>query len=373
MKYLWSLFAVCAIKSAGASPLRPRDCNADNCLRAIRASAFPTRSGTEDCSSYFRTTVTPAVVTVTSTNTVYVTTTSTDSVTQTNTIFETATAVDYETETDYLSKTASVTVSAYAAALQKRQQTAIPTAIPTYASACSGSVRYSSACSCIGVTATTITLDASTTVVYTDLTITEPASATITAATEFLTVTDATVTVESTDATLTITTVVATATQTNTVTLSQRFAIQIQGGTTWNGDYLVYGSGSSNPNIPFVGSSITNSVVWHYTAGATYGSVSNASNNILSAPNGYVAKGGLGLVEFSSQNGAAPLPAVLNGQTLNVLLTDGVTVAGTWVCVYFDGSSVLIAGDSGYGDISNITGEVKHCEIVALKAVEVPF
>jgi hypothetical protein len=35
--------------------------------------------------------------------------------------------------------------------------TVIPTAIPTYASACSGSVRYSSACSCIGITGTTST------------------------------------------------------------------------------------------------------------------------------------------------------------------------------------------------------------------------
>jgi hypothetical protein len=35
--------------------------------------------------------------------------------------------------------------------------TVVPTSIPAYASPCSGSVRYSSACSCIGVTATTTT------------------------------------------------------------------------------------------------------------------------------------------------------------------------------------------------------------------------
>ena len=34
--------------------------------------------------------------------------------------------------------------------------TVAPTSIPNYASACSGSVRYSSACSCIGVTAQTV-------------------------------------------------------------------------------------------------------------------------------------------------------------------------------------------------------------------------
>lgn len=38
---------------------------------------------------------------------------------------------------------------------QKRADgvTAFPTAVPTYASACSGAVRYSSACSCWGVSA----------------------------------------------------------------------------------------------------------------------------------------------------------------------------------------------------------------------------
>lgn len=36
--------------------------------------------------------------------------------------------------------------------------TIIPSSIPTYASACSGSVRYSSACSCIGVTGVTTTV-----------------------------------------------------------------------------------------------------------------------------------------------------------------------------------------------------------------------
>jgi len=39
--------------------------------------------------------------------------------------------------------------------LYPRQETVAPTNIPAYASACSGSVRYSSACSCVGVTAMT--------------------------------------------------------------------------------------------------------------------------------------------------------------------------------------------------------------------------
>ena len=44
--------------------------------------------------------------------------------------------------------------------------TAVPTAIPTYASACSGSLRYSSACSCVGATPNTTTVASATTTIY---------------------------------------------------------------------------------------------------------------------------------------------------------------------------------------------------------------
>ena len=59
-----------------------------------------------------------------------------------------------------------------------RQVTATPTSIPAYASACSGAVRYSSACSCIGATHTTTTVNAptTTTTVSTTTTVTECAS-----------------------------------------------------------------------------------------------------------------------------------------------------------------------------------------------------
>jgi hypothetical protein len=43
--------------------------------------------------------------------------------------------------------------------------TVIPTAIPAYASPCSGSVRYSSACSCVGVTPSITTAPTPTTVI----------------------------------------------------------------------------------------------------------------------------------------------------------------------------------------------------------------
>jgi len=106
-------------------------CVADNCLRAIRASAFPTRLGTADCSSYFITTVTPATYTTT--------------VTPTNTV------------TVFNNKRRRAAGAAPEPTLEARQVTVVPSAIPAYASPCSGSVRYSSACSCIGVTATTTT------------------------------------------------------------------------------------------------------------------------------------------------------------------------------------------------------------------------
>ncbi|RVD84624.1 uncharacterized protein DFL_006363 [Arthrobotrys flagrans] len=92
-------------------------CAADNCLRAVRASVFPTRSGTADCSSFFSATVQqkPSTAIV-----------STDGTTITTTAV-------------YL-------------------ETASPTAIPSYASACSGAARYSSACSCIGAAHVTTTV-----------------------------------------------------------------------------------------------------------------------------------------------------------------------------------------------------------------------
>jgi hypothetical protein len=46
---------------------------------------------------------------------------------------------------------------------EKRQKgTDVPTKIPAYASACSGAVRYSSACSCVGAKPITVTAAAST-------------------------------------------------------------------------------------------------------------------------------------------------------------------------------------------------------------------
>jgi len=91
------LYAAATVTATGFAT-----CNANNCLRAVRASAFPTRPGTADCSSYFSVTVQKS-----------------------------------GTVTEYIT----------------------PTDIPAYASACSGSVKYSSACSCIGVPHVTTVID----------------------------------------------------------------------------------------------------------------------------------------------------------------------------------------------------------------------
>ncbi|EPS44181.1 hypothetical protein H072_1808 [Dactylellina haptotyla CBS 200.50] len=132
------------------------NCNADNCLRAIRATAFPTRPGTADCSSYFRATVTPATVTITEITTL--------SISFTETLL-TKTVIRPSEDSNTLT-------------LEKRQATVIPSSIPAYASPCSGAVRYESACSCIGVTRTTITVATPST------TITQTSTTSVTTTTE---------------------------------------------------------------------------------------------------------------------------------------------------------------------------------------------
>ncbi|KAK6527523.1 hypothetical protein TWF694_004506 [Orbilia ellipsospora] len=132
------------VTSVSISTTSSLKCEADNCLRAIRASAFPTRPGTADCSSYFRAIVTPTTVTISQTVT-------TITVTQTVSTF-----------TVLPTTTAPTTITAFK---RKRQATGIPTSIPAYASPCSGSSRYESACSCIGLTRNTITLSTPTTTV----------------------------------------------------------------------------------------------------------------------------------------------------------------------------------------------------------------
>lgn len=77
------------------------------------------------------------------------------------TITSTSTEIDVITST--MTVTLPTTTLTFKALIRrgttvaKRQATSVPSSIPGYASACSGSVRYSSACSCVGATKATIT------------------------------------------------------------------------------------------------------------------------------------------------------------------------------------------------------------------------
>ncbi|KAF3912251.1 hypothetical protein AA313_de0201437 [Arthrobotrys entomopaga] len=125
----------------------PSKCNADNCLRAIRASNMTSRHGSADCQSFFETswyTVYGTIRLTASTETVIVTATSGLPTNNPQTVpaRNLAPRQDPPPPTTLVSGGVFVT----------------PTAIPKYASACSGSVRYASACSCIGVKPRTTTL-----------------------------------------------------------------------------------------------------------------------------------------------------------------------------------------------------------------------
>jgi len=121
MMRLWYFILVSAltITTSNAS------CDADDCARAVtgtRTGKVPNISSREaDCSSFQITTVTPAPSTVTA--------------------FTTVTSIPPHKRD----------------AIAERQVTITPVSVPTYASACSGAVRYKSACSCWGITATVTT------------------------------------------------------------------------------------------------------------------------------------------------------------------------------------------------------------------------
>ncbi|MCJ1354101.1 MAG: hypothetical protein MMC33_004088 [Icmadophila ericetorum] len=194
-------------------------CNADNCLRAVRVSSFSAVHGTTDCSSYFLKTVTPATTTITVTATLYSPQTAISVVTATSTLDVTVVSTDDITATTTTTivgltltlPPTTVTVGGGSPMFKRegdlaaRQVTVVPSSIPTYASACSGSVRYSSACSCIGVTASTTTAPSpSTTVTVTATYAPTITTETTTDSTFVVTTTDSTSMFTTTDATVTV-------------------------------------------------------------------------------------------------------------------------------------------------------------------------
>ncbi|MCJ1242837.1 hypothetical protein MMC30_000032 [Trapelia coarctata] len=132
MKFLLGLLALAACTFAtydndGDDDHKP-GCNSNNCARAVTGTRFPTSvqsAHRTDCSSFMKVVVTPAPTTITVT-------------------------LNYKAKRS----------------MEKRQITVVPSAVPTYASACSGTSKYSSACSCWGITKTTSTAPTPTVTVY---------------------------------------------------------------------------------------------------------------------------------------------------------------------------------------------------------------
>ncbi|RDW80503.1 hypothetical protein BP5796_05201 [Coleophoma crateriformis] len=141
MKSLYVLSTLAVLATANPLLQDRATCNADNCARAIAATTKPTlASRRADCTSFLLATVTPAVVTST-------TIVTPDPTSTTTTVVEVTTTTTRTT----------------AGAVNKRINpdgaiTNSPSAVPTYASVCSGTIRYSSACLCAGVTKSTTTL-----------------------------------------------------------------------------------------------------------------------------------------------------------------------------------------------------------------------
>ncbi|MCJ1436180.1 hypothetical protein MMC27_005558 [Xylographa pallens] len=200
-------------------------CSADNCARAVTGTAnglAAQSSHKQDCSSFFDVTVTPGTSTFTHTATItpatvtqtvigtIITQTVVTAVSATTTdatvdiTVATITDVEFVTvSTVVLTTTVSTVVVAAPPAvtlkvrdgfekrISPRAVTVSPSGVPTYASACSGTSRYSSACSCFGVTHSTSTAPTPSTTI----TITATATATATSVVTSTTVVDITTTV----------------------------------------------------------------------------------------------------------------------------------------------------------------------------------
>ncbi|KAM0274388.1 hypothetical protein ACHAQH_007890 [Verticillium albo-atrum] len=228
MKYSASTLAIGLLFGAAeAMPQAANKCSHNNCLRAVIAGSFPNRPTVADCSSFLRKTVTPAAYTETIWETV-------TPATETATSVSTSVATELTTVTvletlDVATQTVTTTITA-APVVDKREagETVHPTAIPTYATACRSADAYSSACSCIGVSPTTIT-EATPTVKVTS-------TSTVTAQTTIGVVETVTTTVPATVTNTESRTVTAVATATVQPRPWDRFILRASGGRV-NGRY----------------------------------------------------------------------------------------------------------------------------------------
>ncbi|KAK6513891.1 hypothetical protein TWF506_008322 [Arthrobotrys conoides] len=239
-------------------------CIEDNCLRAIRATNFPTRSGTADCISYFATIVTPAV--------------STSWYDSESTVYDYTEVITETITTTLTTATTTILPNGGSQTLKKRDEpiTNTATSIPAYASPCSGSIRYSSACSCIGATHTVITAASPIRVLENTIYITVP--------------------------TLTTTTTI---TKTSTVQIAATgFAIRISATNFWDGQYIRIPP-TENNGVQLLFTSATNPALPPTIFTLTpSGALSNGTNSIyLLTPGGLpYAAGDLFAIKPPSSN-----------------------------------------------------------------------
>ncbi|KAI0157088.1 hypothetical protein GGR52DRAFT_189480 [Hypoxylon sp. FL1284] len=139
----------CTLASALLATGTATSCAVDDCLRAVQDATSSLRE--KDCESFVKVTVTPATSTVFSTTAV--TTTGTTTRTTTQTITSAAT----EPSKRWLARHEVVDLLMGRAVNSGGPVTARATAIPSYASLCASSVAYESACSCLGMSPTTVT------------------------------------------------------------------------------------------------------------------------------------------------------------------------------------------------------------------------
>lgn len=180
----------------------------DDCARAVTGT-FRAATSTHhvDCSSFQQCTVTPAESTITETATV------TPSLLYSTV---TATTVPFVTTIETITQPASTTLVSSPYPVFKRSPAALehwlnppqevlqaavtsatattncPTNVPSYASACSGTVKYQSACSCWGLTKSTTTLPTPSTTITTTETLATPVTTILATATTDMYVVDTT-------------------------------------------------------------------------------------------------------------------------------------------------------------------------------------
>ncbi|KAK6527415.1 hypothetical protein TWF694_004404 [Orbilia ellipsospora] len=201
---LFSLLGVMFLSVfAEGAVLQPRGCAADNCLRAVRNTHFPTR-GLTDCSSFYQYTTTPPVTTITVTRTTTYTSLSYSTSTSLTTVPITST-VTLPT-TVIITKGIVTTLTSYIN-VKKRAVTILPA---LYSSQCDNNAsRFSSACACLdgfhfptstAPAASTFTNTVTSTVSTTDIVVTEPVSyiTSVSTITVFSTATSTTIVATST-------------------------------------------------------------------------------------------------------------------------------------------------------------------------------